>query len=170
MANEKFTLTSHYYASHFQEVSANLFDTGESSDVTLVCDDQLKFKAHKFKRNQQISVPNDSSQCPKCNAVFTQRKSMLKHVRSKHEGVKYPCSQCDYSATTQYHLKTHIKSIHEGVIYPCNQCEYKATQPKNLRRHIKSVHEGVKYPCKQCNYKATFERNLKNHMKSKHNC
>ena len=26
----------------------NLFDTGKSSDVTLVCDDQVKFKAHKF--------------------------------------------------------------------------------------------------------------------------
>ena len=48
MANEKFTLTWHSYASHFKEVLGNLFDTGESSDVTLVCDDQVKFKAHKF--------------------------------------------------------------------------------------------------------------------------
>ena len=48
MANEKFTLTWHSYANHFQEVLSNLFDTGESSDVTLVCDDQVKFKAHKF--------------------------------------------------------------------------------------------------------------------------
>ena len=48
MANEKFTLTWHSYASHFQGVLGNLFDTGESSDVTLVCDDQVKFKAHKF--------------------------------------------------------------------------------------------------------------------------
>ena len=48
MANEKFTLTWHSYTSHFQGVLGNLFDTGESSDVTLVCDDQVKFKAHKF--------------------------------------------------------------------------------------------------------------------------
>ena len=48
MSNEKFTLTWHSYASHFQGVLSNLFDTGESSDVTLVCDDQVKFKAHKF--------------------------------------------------------------------------------------------------------------------------
>ena len=44
MANEKFTLTWHSYTSHFQGVFSNLFDTGESSDVTLVCDDQAKFK------------------------------------------------------------------------------------------------------------------------------
>ena len=48
MIDEKFTLTWHSNVNHFQEVLSNLFDTGESSDVTLVCDDQVKFKAHKF--------------------------------------------------------------------------------------------------------------------------
>ena len=48
MADEKVTLTWHSYASHFQDVLGNLFDTGESSDVTLVCDHQVKFRAHKF--------------------------------------------------------------------------------------------------------------------------
>ena len=48
MANENFTLTWHSYTDHFQEVLSNLLDTGESSDVTLICDDQVKFKAHKF--------------------------------------------------------------------------------------------------------------------------
>ena len=48
MANEKFTLTWHLYTDHFQGLLSNLFDNGESSDVTLVCDDQVKFKAHKF--------------------------------------------------------------------------------------------------------------------------
>ena len=48
MANEKFTLTWHSYNSHFQDVLVNLYDSGESSDVTLVCDDQVKFKAHTF--------------------------------------------------------------------------------------------------------------------------
>ena len=45
MANEKFTLTWYSYADHFQGVLSTMFDTGESSDVTLVCDDQVKFKA-----------------------------------------------------------------------------------------------------------------------------
>ena len=48
MANEKITLTWHSYATHFQGVLSSLFDTGESSDVTLICDDQVKFKAHKY--------------------------------------------------------------------------------------------------------------------------
>ena len=48
MANEKFTLTWHSYVDHFQDVFSKLFDTGESSDVTLISDDAVKFKAHKF--------------------------------------------------------------------------------------------------------------------------
>ena len=259
MANEKFTLTWHSYASHFQGVLGNLFDTGESSDVTLVCDDQVKFKAHKFilkscspvfesilnetnesksvvylrgvnqlelkpilnfiysgqasfyqermkdflktgkdlqikeikevpeeediekveirenvavephddmisgedasddnenvdgnemakstaryESNQQISVSNDSSQCPQCDAVFKQRYYMLQHIRYKHEGVKYSCSQCDYEAMTQTHLKKHIESVHEGVKYPCSQCDYIATRQSNLGRHMKFIHK-----------------------------
>ena len=48
MANEQFTLTWPSHSSHFQDVLANLLNTEESSDVTLVCDDQVKFKSHKF--------------------------------------------------------------------------------------------------------------------------
>ena len=215
MSHEKFTLTWHSYADHFQEVLKNLFDTGESSDVTLVCDDQVKFKAHKFilkscssvfesilnesndsktvvylrgvnelelkpilsfiyfgqaslykermkeflkigkdlqikeiqevpeenemadngynkvdqnyqdlisgevsrddsdsvdeddftsssashESNKQISVPSKLSECPQCKSLFIYRHDMLKHVRVKHEGVRYPCNQCNYEAT-----------------------------------------------------------------------
>merc|ERR1712126_705751 len=230
MTNEKFTLTWHSYASHFEEVLGNLFDSGESSDVTLVCDDQVKFKAHKFvlkacspvfrsilqetnelksvvylrgvnelelkpilefiycgqasfyqermkeflkvgkdlqikeikevpdeyenkvvganieddtkqeiieeetysddinsvdepkigssateETGQQVSVPSNSTQCPQCDAVFTQRRNMLAHITYRHDGVKFPCSHCDYKATTKSDLKKHIESIHEGV-------------------------------------------------------
>ena len=38
----------HSYPSHCQSVIGELFTTGESSDVTLICDDLVKFKAHKF--------------------------------------------------------------------------------------------------------------------------
>ena len=282
MANEKFTWTWHSYINHYQGVLSNLFDTGESSDVTLVCDDQVKFKAHKFilkscspvfeslldetndsksvvylrgvnqlelkpilsfiysgqasfyqermkdflkigkdlqikeikevpqeeytvdngenmpnkkhhdgiseevlsddnesvdenesassATSQQKSAHSDSSQCPQCNAVFAHRQHMLKHVRSKHEGVRYPCTQCDYKATQQYCLKVHIESVHEGVKYPCSQCDYKATQPSNLKKHVESVHEGAKYYCSQCDYEAKWQKSLKKHIDSEHEC
>ena len=68
------------------------------------------------------------------------------------------CKQCDYKPTRKEHLLRHIKSIHEGVKFPCEQCNYKATHRVNLLAHIKSAHEGVKFPCEQCDYKATKKR------------
>ena len=93
-----------------------------------------------YETSQQISRPSDSSQCPLCNAVFSHRKHMLRHVRNKHEGVKYPCSQCDYKATQQNNLKIHIKAVHEGMIYPCSQCDYKTTRNYRLKEHIDLQH------------------------------
>ena len=116
----------------------------------------------------QISVSSDSSQCPECNAVFTYRQAMMRHVRTKHEGVKYPCSQCDYTFTQQSNLKQHIESVHESVKYPCSQCDHKATRQSSLKRHLESVHEGLKYPCNQCDFKASKPCTLKGHMKLKH--
>ena len=45
---QNFTLTWHSYASHFQNIISELYTTGELSDVTLVCDDQVRYKVHKF--------------------------------------------------------------------------------------------------------------------------
>ena len=283
MANEKFTLTWPSHSSHFQDVLANLLTTEESSDVTLVCADQVKFKSHKFvlkacspvfesifqenfelqsavylrginqlelkpildfiysgqasfhhkrmkeflevgkdlqitgikdlpvevntlieenvnETNQDTSPEDESSddinsvdeikngistainitsqhqsvpssnltKCTQCDLVFTQRHSMLKHVRYKHEGVRYPCSQCDFKATCQSDLRRHIESVHEGFKYPCSQCDYKARVQSSLKIHIESLHEGVKYPCRQCDFKATCQSNLRRHIESVH--
>ena len=91
------------------------------------------------------------------------------HIKSKHEGVRYPCSHCEYVFTTAGNLKKHIKSKHgewdihviivtraripkihienkhEGVRYLFDQCEYVATDWSNLNKHIKITHEGVRY-------------------------
>ena len=112
-----------------------------SGDNESVYENEIASSTAKYESSKQISVSSDSSQCPKCNAVFAYRHDMLRHVRNKHEGVKYPCSQCDYKATKQYHLKIHIKSVHEGVKYPCSLCDYKATTQSNLKRHTDSKHK-----------------------------
>ena len=50
--------------------------------------------------------------------------SYLKHIESKHEGVRCPCDKCEYAATEAGSLKRHIKSKHKGVIQGV---------PKNMR-------------------------------------
>ena len=35
------------------------------------------------------------TKCLECQKLFKTKKSLKKHIRSRHEGIKYPCSQCD---------------------------------------------------------------------------
>ena len=42
------------------------------------------------------------------------------------------CKQCEYKATHKSNLLRHIRSKHEGIKYPCDQCYYEATQKSNL--------------------------------------
>ena len=83
--------------------------------------------------------------CSQCEFKATEKGSLFRHSKSKHEGVKFPCGQCDYKATQKGSLSRHIK--HEGVKFPCGQCDYKATDKGRLLTHIKLIHKGVKFPC-----------------------
>ena len=48
---EKFNLNWHTYNEHLKEMMKHLMQSNESTDVTLVCEDRTKFKAHKFVLN-----------------------------------------------------------------------------------------------------------------------
>ena len=45
---EQFNLSWHTFNDHLKEMMQNLMESYESSDVTLVCEDKTKFKAHQF--------------------------------------------------------------------------------------------------------------------------
>ena len=48
MSLEQFNLNWHTYSDHLKEMMENLMNSSKSSDVTLVCNDKSKLKAHKF--------------------------------------------------------------------------------------------------------------------------
>ena len=48
MSSEQFNLNWHTYDEHLKELMQGLLESSKSSDVTLVCEDKTKFKAHKF--------------------------------------------------------------------------------------------------------------------------
>ena len=52
--------------------------------------------------------------CSQCEHIATRMDKLLKHEKSIHKGVQFPCFQCDYKAS---HLLTHTKSIHYGEGY-----------------------------------------------------
>ena len=106
--------------------------------------------------------------CDKYDKQFSNQFSLDRHLKSGHEGVKYPCNQCNYKATLKDSLQKHIKAIHDGVKYPCVKCSYKASLQSDLLKHHKSVHIGVKYPCGKCNFVGLAPSSLNLHIKSFH--
>ena len=48
MSQEQFNLNWHTFSDHLKEMMLKLMESNETADVTLVCEDKTKFKAHKF--------------------------------------------------------------------------------------------------------------------------
>jgi len=48
MSQEQFDLNWHTYSDHLRELMETLMNTNKSADVTLICNDKTKFRAHKF--------------------------------------------------------------------------------------------------------------------------
>ena len=48
MKLEQFNLKWETHSDHLKNIMQSLMDKKESADVTLVCDDKVKFRAHKF--------------------------------------------------------------------------------------------------------------------------
>merc|ERR1712098_975938 len=55
---EQFYLNWHTYNDHLKDMMQNLMLSHESADVTLVCEDKTKFKAHQFVLNASSPVFN----------------------------------------------------------------------------------------------------------------
>ena len=48
MVNDKYNLTWHTYSDHLKQMLQSLMNDKDSQDVTLICDDRVKIKAHKI--------------------------------------------------------------------------------------------------------------------------
>ena len=55
--------------------------------------------------------------CDICFLTYSKKANLLQHIRSKHEGINYPCEKCNYKASQVMHLQRHIETFHEGIRY-----------------------------------------------------
>ena len=49
--------------------------------------------------------------CQTCDAHFTQREDLSTHIKSQHQGVKFPFGLCDYQAAWKGSLSAHITKM-----------------------------------------------------------
>ena len=73
MSQEQFNLNWHTYLDHLKEMMANLMESNETTDITIVCEDKTKYRAHKFVLNS-------------CSPVF---QSIINDLPQKGDSVIY---------------------------------------------------------------------------------
>ena len=68
--------------------------------------------------------------CDHCSSTFTERKSLLRHERSKHKNIKFNCAHCEYSCTRKDSLTRHIQTQHVGTLKRKSEPEPEKTKRK----------------------------------------
>ena len=112
--------------------------------------------------------------CEKCDMMFTQKHSLMRHYKIVHEEGKketkkiYKCPLCSRKFGQKAHLRTHISSIHEGKKpFKCSLCDTSFSLKQTLQKHIASVHEGKKpYKCDICETSYAQRGHLQSHLAS----
>jgi uncharacterized Zn-finger protein len=80
--------------------------------------------------------------CDRCDSRFTQRGSMMDHIRDVHEKRDHKCPDCDKSFSNRSGMKTHMRAVHPSPerTFSCALCPAKFTRKANLNSHLKKVH------------------------------
>lgn len=77
-----------------------------------------------------------------CDASFSVKSSLQRHVRIVHDNLKpFICQPCDLKFSTQAQLNGHTAGIHFKIRHPCTQCQKSYSDKCNLKRHVRNKHE-----------------------------
>ena len=98
--------------SHQNQEYVTKAENVEHNNITEVKQEYILESNEEESKNREIIKLGSKFQCSQCDKLFSNNKSVHRHIRSVHEGVKYACNQCDHQATQQSNLKTHIKRKH----------------------------------------------------------
>jgi len=90
--------------------------------------------------------------CDKCDAKFTTRQSLRKHLKDIHQKVRNrTCLHCEYTTYSGYNLKIHVAKMHEGKRIEKETCVSCLKEVSNLPYHNKIYHLGQQQQVKSEN-------------------
>eukprot|EP00188_Purpureofilum_apyrenoidigerum_P000485 Plantae.Rhodophyta-Purpureofilum_apyrenoidigerum.ctg12108.p1 GENE.Plantae.Rhodophyta-Purpureofilum_apyrenoidigerum.ctg12108~~Plantae.Rhodophyta-Purpureofilum_apyrenoidigerum.ctg12108.p1 ORF type:complete len:415 (-),score=52.03 Plantae.Rhodophyta-Purpureofilum_apyrenoidigerum.ctg12108:809-2053(-) len=120
--------------------------------------------------SRRKKVAESPVRCNLCNAEFSRKRDLRRHVEGVHEDLRrFKCDECSSAFTQQVHLKNHKKAVHEKRReLPCHLCGRAFCTKYQLERHIRSVHKESNCICTGCQSTFTTESHLSRHIREQH--
>ena len=110
--------------------------------------------------------------CDQCPKRYTKSKSLKKHVKTIHEGIKIKsnykpksivCELCGFTCTTNQIIKDHMSVKHENDNkYLCKICGKNCGSQLRLRLHMKK-HTEMQFKCSYCGKMFRKKENMEAH-------
>ena len=78
--------------------------------------------------------------CKYCSTNFSEKRTLTRHIKSKHEVTNFRCQKCEFTTTRKDKLRAHTFSKHYGNKFKCPECSAEFSRNDNLERHKKAYH------------------------------
>ena len=195
--SEIFNLNWDTYPDHLKGMMKNLMDSNDSADVTLMCEDKTKFKAHKFVLSSCSPLFKSMiSDLPQKEVSVIYLKGVLASEMNSILQFMYLGQATFYQDRVDVFLKTakmlEIKEISKDVeitddmnYQEKNESIYEQEDTKNQvindqnemnedqislneTKFVNMKNSSGPYPCSKCGQLFTFKGNLWKHIKSIH--
>ena len=195
--SEKFNLNWGTHPDHLNDMMKNLMDSKDSSDVTLMCEDKTKFKAHKFVLSACSPLfKSIISDLPPKEVSVIYLKGVLSNEMEPILKFMYLGQATFYQDRVDEFLKAakilEIKEISKNVggrfnlnNQSKNESIYEQEDTKNQiindqnemnedqislneTKFVNMKNSSGPYPCSKCGQLFTFKGNLWKHIKSIH--
>ena len=141
----------------------------KSPEANLLKKHKELYHSHETNLENKVNLEKPQmTECQQCGKKYFDKSGLLRHIKSKHKGIKHLCHFCPYKSSHPYDVKIHIRSVHEGGKYYCKLCSAEFKFKSGLSSHTKSVHDGIRYPCNYCDFKAKHANGLRYHEKAQH--
>lgn len=133
--------------------------------VCLICNYSTD-SAHLFQAHLIYHSGLTSYTCEDCDAVFTSKGSLTKHVKNVHyKDLKHRCKVCRREFSRRDDLRRHVTAVHDKIkSYLCLHCGKAFARSDHLKTHERTHTLDKPFPCRYCDKRFTQSSILSEHV------
>jgi len=159
---------THYYKcqvrKHFNQVHLNIKRKSKNS-IQMTC---FIMDCKNAEKEQCEEMGHNKIVCKQCDYFSLTKRSLQRHIKTKHEGLRFNCHLCDFVSKAKRTLRSHTSFAHDGEVFRCKQCGHSSNSSEALKGHLKThdrKHDGEVFSFKECSHFSSSSKALKLHLK-----